>query len=995
MSGGGGFRPGKTPHKSSSFSSSSLVTPMTKHPYGKGGDDDGNETPIACNNDNNNSNQCHHQQAPNHHERRLYTPAHFTLAKNAELHMDSIRPDAFSPATIRMTDSLERILTDDDDFMEAKQRLLRAQEHSLMRRKVTNGREGTTTKTTAMAVARRPPDDDVNDVPVGDRGTFRRIQSTASDSADEEMDEVMDSHASGDGVVGRPDETSHEDDKEEEEEEEEELEISQINDNEDADVDDDDDDDDDGETKTDISIGRPKPLNFDRPSGPPKLDGGSSSVVSASGGGAFKPPGRVAVPTTTPRPRRTMPRHHAGGGSAYQGIEAHQHLSQQHGRGVMYYPQQQQGYFGQQQGVGERAEGIMAHGYPQHPASNALFNEHPSHSHLQYCQPQSHHPYAPSHHNQHHNHPSQSFHLPPMPSPQNVGFGPILPTGLVSPLNLPPDYSHGHGTIEYHPHSHGNTSYADARDPYPNHGGLGDDHWWRLGPSGHDGYSHSVVAPPQQSHGMHHLLDNSQHHGGMGMIPISGHPSPDYSYHELSGAVSPFNLLPFSSFPSPTQSNQYPRHNHHHHVMAPLIYHPSVTPVAVRPRTKSKENNGPRVNNIRRLSPSPYQMSTLTKQPGPHGQSRVCRRKDSATSIDSALRGEDDLGGLSSSSALRQSFSGLNTSVSVGEGYEQNDWFYLSDHTNAPPTHSKSYLTEATEPGMMESKLEQSLTGAVMPMQNIHGLGGHNRRRGLSVSETKVKQQRWKESVTRGHQSSPHLDVLRTNVGLYQESGVGGAKNEDVDQSRGDFVLESPSERQAFKEFCKQFRQKENESLSAATKFGLTCLSESNRDLFLPPVTHWRVYLELADVAKRSNQTNVARSHYRHACALQPRASQGWLEHSKLEEENGNLRKCATILQEGLKQCETNENLLIRAVKFYERMGDLDQARQLLSRLKYMSIDKSWKMILEGGLLEARAGRYSMVRKYLCELIFCVLFVSHACLLKTSLFVMLYRQGRY
>ena len=270
---------------------------MTKHPHGNGGNDDGDGARVACDDNGAHSDQYHQQQqqrqqqARNHHERQVYTPAHFTLAKNAELHMDSIRPDAFSPATIRMTDSLERILTDDDDFVEAKQRLRRGREGSLMGQEAgcddANGRGGTTIEaagTAASIAARRSPPDDVDDVPVGDRGAFRRIQSTGSDSVDEEMDGVMAFRASsGDRAAGRPDAISHDNDDDDEDDEEE-LEISQINDNEDVDENDDDDD----EAKTDVSIGRPKPLNFDRPSGPQALDGGPSAAVSASGGGAFK-----------------------------------------------------------------------------------------------------------------------------------------------------------------------------------------------------------------------------------------------------------------------------------------------------------------------------------------------------------------------------------------------------------------------------------------------------------------------------------------------------------------------------------------------------------------------------------------------------------------------------------------------------------------------------------------------------------------------------------
>jgi hypothetical protein len=836
-------------------------------------------------------------------------------------------------------------------------------------------------------------------------------------------------------------------------EDEEEAEISQINDNEDANDDDDDDDDgddvdvhddtddDDGEAKAGVSIGRHKPLNFDRPSGPPAAATGGvlPPVVSASGGGAFKPARRAtAVPTTTPRPQRTVPRH-AGG--AYQGgvvgaaHHHHHHPVQQHGRGGgVYYPRpQQQGYLGQQHGGGGgTAEGPMAHSnYPQHPPPNMLFNEHPSHPHLQYSYPQPHHHhYAPSHHNQqhhqhhHHHHPSQGFHLPPMPSPQNVGFGPILPMGMVSPLNLPLDYSQqGHGTFQYHPHPHENAGNAGggAPPPYAHHPGLGGDHWWSAGPSSvHDGFDRSAAPQQQQPHGIvHHHPDNAQLRGG-GMMPISGHASPDFSYHEMSGALSPFNLLPFPSFPSPTpMDHHYPPQNHHHHhaAMAPAVCHPRVAPVASRPRTKSKENHGPQANNTRSLLSSPLQASSPTKLPVPPGQGRTCRsRKDSAASVDSAFTGEDDRGGRSvnemppspnfaSTSALRQALTDFNTSASLEEGLEQNDWFYRPDQKNAPLPYSKSHLKEAAGRGMREDKQEQQQwTVALKAMHNFPGPHGNNRRK-LSVGEMKVQQQRGKESIPkqpRDRPAPPHLDVSRSNPGYYHDEGFHGggrgAENEDAKQSRGEFVIESPSERQAFKEFGKQFRQREKESLTAARDYALACLSVSNRDLFLPPATHWRVHLELADVAKRSNQTNVARDHYRKACALQPRASQGWLEHSKLEEESGNLRKCATILQEGLKQCETNENLLVRAVKFYERMGDLDQARQLLGRLKYLSIEKSWKTMLEGGLLEARAGRFSMVRCrcHVCELhvTFHILFASHSCPRSHHLFSSWRRRGK-
>ena len=112
---------------------------------------------------------------------------------------------------------------------------------------------------------------------------------------------------------------------------------------------------------------------------------------------------------------------------------------------------------------------------------------------------------------------------------------------------------------------------------------------------------------------------------------------------------------------------------------------------------------------------------------------------------------------------------------------------------------------------------------------------------------------------------------------------------------------------QSSKEFGRQFRQKE--SLDAARDYALACLCKTNHEIYLPQSVHWRVFLELADVAKRCNEFDNARDYYRKACKLQPLASQGWMEHSKLEEESGNLKKCANILEEGLRHCIVNENL--------------------------------------------------------------------------------------
>jgi hypothetical protein len=100
----------------------------------------------------------------------------------------------------------------------------------------------------------------------------------------------------------------------------------------------------------------------------------------------------------------------------------------------------------------------------------------------------------------------------------------------------------------------------------------------------------------------------------------------------------------------------------------------------------------------------------------------------------------------------------------------------------------------------------------------------------------------------------------------------------------------------------------------------------------LPSKVHWKVKLELADLAKRENRFTEARQLYRYVAfalsvhvwlchsrccfsddvtrevtASQPYAPQGWLEYSKMEEECGQLSHCRTILSEGLKYCKYNE----------------------------------------------------------------------------------------
>jgi tetratricopeptide (TPR) repeat protein len=181
--------------------------------------------------------------------------------------------------------------------------------------------------------------------------------------------------------------------------------------------------------------------------------------------------------------------------------------------------------------------------------------------------------------------------------------------------------------------------------------------------------------------------------------------------------------------------------------------------------------------------------------------------------------------------------------------------------------------------------------------------------------------------------------------------------NKTLHQKRCDLV-ESPTTKQNFKIFFRQFKLKEKQEGAQAAK------DFANRyfDL-LPEKIHWKIYLEMADLAKRENSVKEARMWYKRVNELQPYASQGWLEYAKMEEECGELSRCEEILRTGLQYCPYNEGLLVKGIKHWERMGELKTARSLLGRLKNVAVERAWRTIMEGGLLEARAGNSIIARK--------------------------------
>ena len=131
----------------------------------------------------------------------------------------------------------------------------------------------------------------------------------------------------------------------------------------------------------------------------------------------------------------------------------------------------------------------------------------------------------------------------------------------------------------------------------------------------------------------------------------------------------------------------------------------------------------------------------------------------------------------------------------------------------------------------------------------------------------------------------------------------------------------------------------------------------------LPVSVHWRVYLEMADLAKREKEFRQARRLYRLSTKLQPTAAQTWLEYGKMEEERGHFERCQRILDAGLHHCPNHEAMTLKAIKHLERMGLLSKARGLLGRLSRVPINQSWRTLLEGALLEARASQTDTARR--------------------------------
>lgn len=129
----------------------------------------------------------------------------------------------------------------------------------------------------------------------------------------------------------------------------------------------------------------------------------------------------------------------------------------------------------------------------------------------------------------------------------------------------------------------------------------------------------------------------------------------------------------------------------------------------------------------------------------------------------------------------------------------------------------------------------------------------------------------------------------------------------------------------------------------------------------------WMLLLQLADMAKKENEFETARGLFHSAVKAQPTSCQGWLDYAKMEEECGDLQHCQSLLLRGVKACQpfpNNEVLLVRAIKLEERLNNIPAAHKLLStHLSNTPLEKSWRVLLEGAMLDARVGHWDVARK--------------------------------
>ena len=82
-----------------------------------------------------------------------------------------------------------------------------------------------------------------------------------------------------------------------------------------------------------------------------------------------------------------------------------------------------------------------------------------------------------------------------------------------------------------------------------------------------------------------------------------------------------------------------------------------------------------------------------------------------------------------------------------------------------------------------------------------------------------------------------------------------------------------------------------------------------------------------------------------------------------MEEDYGYVTKAKEILKAGLRYNPGNENLIIKFLRLDEKIGRIRDSRQILATLKDYPLEKTWKLYLEGALLEAKSGQVKSAKR--------------------------------
>ncbi len=264
------------------------------------------------------------------------------------------------------------------------------------------------------------------------------------------------------------------------------------------------------------------------------------------------------------------------------------------------------------------------------------------------------------------------------------------------------------------------------------------------------------------------------------------------------------------------------------------------------------------------------------------------------------------------------------------------------------------------------------------PNANGSGSNSNNKRSGgpstspvshkiLGVGDNPTQNDRQK------YQNSKHTGQSNKQRSHYVSSGSGSAsEGSDYEQSyrhgqsspsNEGYISASSLSNNTFaniKDFSRHFKALESRDPEAAKKAAIEYLESG----LASENSIWKIYLDLADLAKRENDFDGARGYYIKAAESDPSQPQCWLDFAKMEDDRGNTGAYRDILFQGLEYCPASEQLLAKLLKYEEKHGSIEAARVLIGKQRQSDDpEKVKKVILEGALLEARAGDINIARK--------------------------------